>query len=282
MDITKLEGVQTFLTKTLVEFGINLAIAIAIALVGWWSAGWVARTVTRLLDRSERFDATLKPLAATIARQVVLVVTLLMVLGRFGVETASIIAILGAAGLAVGLALQGTLSNVASGVMLLVLRPFGVGDSIEVAGKSGIVRQIGLFTVELNSFDNLYISLPNSKVWNEPIINFSRNPTRRIDLVIGIDYGDDMDRAIALVNEVLAAQENVLAEPAPMVAVKALGESSVDLVVRGHANSGIYWPTVFALQKAIKQTFDAEGIQIPFPQRTLHLPEDVRVVRDAS
>lgn len=265
------DGLITFFTKTAVAFGINLMAAVAILVVGWWLSGKAAIAVQRMMDRWPNIDVTLKPLAAIFARQAVLVITLLMVLGRFGVETTSIIAVLGAAGLAIGLALQGTLSNVAAGVMLLILRPFGVGDAIEVGSKSGTVKQIGLFTVELTSFDNLYISMPNSSVWNSPIINYSKNPIRRIDLLIGIDYGDDIDLAISSAMDEIRKDERILSEPAPLVAVKQLGESSVDLVVRGHTALADFWPTQFALLKNIKQRFDAEGITIPFPQRTLTL-----------
>lgn len=282
MNPEQLEAIQLFVTQNLVELAQNTLIALLIALVGLWLANRAHNVVTRFVERSGHIDATLRPLAGMLARQTVLVLTGLMVLARFGVQTSSIIAVLGAAGLAIGLALQGTLSNVAAGVMLLVLRPFGVGDAIDVGGKSGTVRLIGLFTVELDTFDGVYLSLPNSSVWNSPITNFSRNNTRRIDLTVGIDYDDDIDLALALALEVVQADERILQDPAPLTAVRGLGESSVDLVVRGWTKKEDYWATLFNLQKVLKQRYDAEGITIPFPQRTLHVPGEVRSVRVAS
>ncbi len=266
-----LTDLKTFAATTLLDFGLNALGAVLILIVGWRVAAWSARAVGRLLERSQRVDATLKPLAVSITRYTILVITVLAVLARFGVQTTSIIAVLGAAGLAIGLALQGTLSNVAAGVMLLVLRPLKVGDTIVVSGHTGTVLQVGLFTTELNTPDNVFVSLPNSAVWNSPIVNYSRNGTRRVDLTIGISYEDDIDKAIDLAMGEVRADPRVLAEPAPLVAVRALGESSVDLVIRAYVPTPEFWPATYALNKAIKQVFDAEGVSIPFPQRTLHL-----------
>ena len=155
-----------------------------------------------------------------------------------------------------------------------MVRPFKVGHYIEVAGQGGTVRLIGLFTTELNTPNNVFVSLPNSSVFNAAIINYNRNDTRRIDLAVGIGYGDDIDRAMAVALEVLTVDERVLMEPAPMVAVKGLGASSVDLAVRGVTKTADYWPTLFDLHRSIKQRFDAEGIEIPFPQQTLTLGGD--------
>lgn len=268
-----LSKLKTFLATTALDFSIDLIASILILFIGWRIAAWLSRAARRAMDRSERVDATLKPLATSLVRYAVMIVTLLAVLARFGVQTTSVVAVLGAAGLAIGLALQGTLSNVAAGVMLLVLRPFKVGDAITTGSHSGSVLQIGLFTTELNTADNVFVSLPNSSVWNSAIINYSRNPTRRINMTVGISYSDDIDRAIAIVNEVLEDDARVLAEPAPMVAVRALGESSVDLVVQAFTATADFWATSFALNKTIKQRFDAEGVSIPFPQRDLHFPE---------
>jgi small conductance mechanosensitive channel len=267
-----MEAVQLWATERLMALGINITLAVLILIVGNWLANRLARAAEKLLGRTDRVDDTLKPLAFGLVRITVLAFTIMAVLNRFGVETTSVVAMIGAAGLAIGLALQGTLSNVAAGVMLLVLRPFNVGDAIEVANRSGTVKRIGLFTVELASWDNIWTSLPNSAVWGAPIVNFSRNPTRRVNLTIGIDYGDDIDHAMAVALEELTADERILEEPAPMVAVLALADSSINLAVRGHTTTADFWPTTFALQKKIKERFDAEGISIPFPQRTLHVP----------
>lgn len=252
-------------------YGIDFITAIIILVVGWWFSGRAANAIRKILRKAPWMDDTLLPLAGTIVKYTVIIVTVLAVLDRFGVETTSIIAVLGAAGLAIGLALQGTLSNVAAGVMLLVLRPFRVGDAIEVAGQAGTVKKIDLFTVELHSANNIFISIPNSTVWNSTIVNYSRNPTRRIDLTIGIGYDDDIDHAMKVLEDILGADERILPDPAPMTAVKALGESSVDLAVRAHTKTTDYWGVLFDLQKTIKQRFDAEKISIPYPQRDIHM-----------
>ncbi|MFT4623973.1 MAG: small conductance mechanosensitive channel [Myxococcota bacterium] len=266
-----LASLKLFATTTLLDFGLNLVGAVLILLVGWWLSGWASTAIERALNRAGRVDPTLKPLAVSLTRYAVLVITGLAVLARFGVQTTSIVAVLGAAGLAIGLALQGTLSNVAAGVMLLVLRPLKVGDAIVAGGHTGTVLQVGLFTTELNTPDNVFVSLPNSSVWNSSIINYSRNGTRRIDLTIGIGYDDDVDQAIGFAMSEVRADGRVLEEPAPLVAVRGLGESSVDLVVRAYVGTSDFWPTTFALYKAIKLRFDAEGVTIPFPQRSLHM-----------
>lgn len=271
MNPSSLDELQIFLTTYVLDLAINALGAAMILAAGWWAAAWAARVVQRVGDASPKLDATLRPLAVSLTRNVILVITLLAVLGRFGVQTTSIVAIFGAAGLAIGLALQGTLSNVAAGVMLLVLRPFRVGESILVAGQGGTVKQVGLFTTELTSADGVFVSLPNSSVWNAAITNYSRNPHRRIDLTVGIGYDADIDTAIQTVREILSREPTVLSDPAVTVAVKALGESSVDLVVRAFVGPKDYWHTTFALQRSIKLAFDAGGISIPYPQRTVHM-----------
>ncbi len=271
MTAEHLADLKAFMSTTLLGFGLNALGAILILVVGWSIAGWASRALRRILDRSDRLDATLKPLAVNLVRYAILIITMLAVLGRFGVQTASIVAVLGAAGLAIGLALQGTLSNVAAGVMLLVLRPLKVGDFIIVGGHTGTVLAVGMFTLELNTSDNVFVSLPNSSVWNSPIINYSRNGTRRVDLTIGISYAEDIDRAIDFAMQEVRAESRVLAEPAPVVGVGLLADSSVNLSIRAHVSPRDFWATTFALNKSIKQRFDAEGVNIPFPQRTLHL-----------
>ena len=263
-------AVETFVTKTLAGFALDVVGAIAILIAGYTLSKWAANSTTRFVERTGRIDATLQPLAIGVVRYSILSLTVMAVLARFGVQTASVIAVLGAAGLAIGPALQGTLSNVAAGVMLLVLRPFKVNDVIMVAGQTGAILQIGLFTTNMNTNDNVFVSLPNSAVWNSPILNYTRNPTRRIDLTIGISYGDDIDKAIAVALEALVGVEGVVQAPAPTVAVRLLGESSVDLAIRGFVPHAQFWTASFAIQRAIKLRFDEEGITIPFPQRTVH------------
>ncbi len=252
-------------------WGIQVVGGIVVLILGWVIAGWSARKLASSLEKRSAIDATLIPLVRKITRILVLAVVIIAVLNQFGVQTASLIAVLGAAGLAIGLSLQGALGNIASGVLLLSLRPFEVGDVIEVGGHIGTVREIGLFATELRGADGVYIMLGNSRVWGSDIKNFGRNETRRIDMVIGIGYGDDIDRAIEIVHAVIAADARVLKDPEPLVAVGDLGDSSVDLLIRPWTASADWWATQLSLRKAIKQRFDAEGISIPFPQRDIHM-----------
>jgi small conductance mechanosensitive channel len=259
------------LTTFVIGHGLSLLGAIVILIVGYMIAGWASKRVRNSALKSEKFDDTLAPVFGQTVKVVILVVTLLAVLGQFGVETASIIAILGAAGLAVGLALQGTLSNVAAGMMLLILRPFHVGDVIEVAGTLGIVDEIGLFTTEMHTFDNIGIVMPNSRVWGTEIQNLTKYDTRRCDLEFGISYTDDMDKAIGLIKDVLAADDRVLEEPETLIAVSALGDSSVVIRVRPWTATPDLWPLRYDLIKRVKEVFDENDISIPFPQRDVHL-----------
>ena len=261
--------------KALIElatsYGLELIAALVILVFGWWLAGRVQRLILRALDRLPRMDATLKPFLSSLARYAIIAVTLVAVLARLGVETTSIIAVLGAAGLAIGLALQGTLQNIAAGIMLLVLRPFKVGDYIDAGGISGTVDEIGLFTTDMTTFDGVYQSVPNSSLCNTSILNYSRLPTRRMDVPVGIAYEDDVERAMALLLEHLRQDERVLEDPAPQVLVTNLGESSVDLSLRCWSKSSNFWALKFELNKKVKLWLDAEGISIPFPQRDVHL-----------
>ncbi|GAB5390257.1 MAG: small-conductance mechanosensitive channel MscS [Alphaproteobacteria bacterium] len=258
-------------TTLLTEYGFSVLGAIGILIIGRIIAGWVSRTVDKFVTRSKRIDNTLKPLLVSIARWLVMIVTILAVLNQFGVQTASVIALLGAAGLAVGLALQGTLSNVAAGVMLLILRPFQVGDYISVNKDqvAGTVRRIDLFTSELKTPNGEFVSVPNGQIWGQTITNFNRNPIRRIDLTIGIDYEDDIGKARDIIMGVLKAESRILPDPEPVVAVKALGASSVDFAVRHWVNKGDYWDGTFHLNRTIKEELDKGGITIPFPQTVI-------------
>lgn len=255
----------------IVDLGLNVVAAIAILVIGWVVAGWVERVVRSSAKRNERLDATLVMVLARIARWGVLAFTLIAVLDRFGVQTTSLVALLGAAGLAVGLALQGALSNVAAGVMILGLRPFRIGDAVDIGGSLGLVEDIGLFVTKLRTFEGVPVFMPNGRIWGNEIKNFSRAERRRIDLKIGVSYGDDLDHALAALLAVVAADARVLADPEPLVKVSGLGDSSVDLLVRVWTLPADFLATQMDLTKAIKQRLDAEGITIPFPQRDVHL-----------
>lgn len=263
-------GYGDSLVPMMVDHGLSVIGAIILLIVGWILAGWARNQVVKRASIAEKVDDTLVPIMGQVVRVFIIIVTILAVLGQFGVETTSIVAVLGASALAVGLALQGTLSNVAAGVMLLILRPFKQGDAVSVGGTMGIVDSIGLFTTEMHTFDNIGVSMPNSRVWGHEIQNLNRFPTRRVDMEFGISYRDDMDKAIGIIQEVLAEDERILPEPEPLVAVSNLGDSSVDIRVRPWTETKNVWPLRYALTKRVKERFDQDGVSIPFPQRDVH------------
>ena len=259
---------------TLVTYGINIVAALAILIFGLWLAGRIANMINRAMDRTGRVDRTLSLFLSSLVKYIVIVVTVLAVLAQFGVEITSLLVVFGSAGLAIGLALQGTLSNVAAGVMLLLFRPFKVGDFVEVGGQSGSVKAVGLFVTELATGDNVQIIMPNGQVWGASLKNYSYHPTRRVDLVMGVSYDDDIDKAIGIIKEVVEADERSHKDPEPLYVVGNLGDSSVDITVRVWCASGDYWPLKFDLTKKIKEAFDAGGISIPFPSRTVYAVGD--------
>lgn len=258
------------------EYGENVVGAIIILIVGYWIAGRLGAAVRKLLDRQKRMDATVKPLLANIVKYTVVIITVVAVLGRFGVQTASIIAVLGAAGLAVGLALQGTLQNIAAGIMLLALRPLKSGEYVDAGGLGGTVEEIGLFTTTLTTADGVYISAPNSQLWNSAITNYSRNRTRRLDFVVGISYGDDIGKAQQALMELMKADERIHADPEPMTMVTALADSSVNINLRCWTDTADFWAVKWDIQKGAKLAVEAAGCTIPFPQR------DMRMIQDAT
>lgn len=254
-----------------VEYGVDIAGAIVLLVVGWTVAGWIRRVIRRTLDSVPVLDETLKPLIANLFRYAVLIFVLIAVLNQFGVQTTSIIAVLAATGLAIGLALQGMLANIASGVMLLFLRPFNVGEYVEAGGIAGTVAEIGLFNTEIKSSAGPGLVVPNSKIWDGPITNFSRNPTRRFDIAVGIGYDDDIDGAMALLKGLLTGDDRVLDDPEPLVVVQELGDSAVIINLRAWTRSGDYGATVWDLNKEIITELQATGYSIPFPQRDVHI-----------
>ena len=253
------DGVQTameMVIEMISTWGISVVGALVLLIVGRIFAGWVRSSVTRALERAKT-DASLVPFFASAVYYVVLGVVLIAVLSLFGIETTSLIAVLGAAGLAVGLALQGTLSNFAAGVMLLIFRPIRVGDYVEVAGQGGTVVEISIFNTLMNAPDNVRITIPNASVYGDIVKNYSFNETRRVDLVMGIAYGDDIGRAMEIIERIVTGDARTLKDPAPTIAVSALSDSSVDLVVRPWCN--------------LKEGLEAGGCHIPFPQRDVYL-----------
>lgn len=251
-------------------YGLKVIGAIAVLIVGRMIAKAARRTMTRMLT-ARGFDPTLIPFLASLVYWALIAVVVVAVLQAFGINAAGLIAILGAAGLAVGLALQGTLANFASGVMLLIFRPFGVGDLIDAGGTEGVVESIGLFATTLNSLDNIRIVVPNGEVYGQTIQNYTANETRRIDLTIGVSYDDDLGQAKDAITKIVTADPRVLADPAPDVEVFELGGSSVDFVVRPWVKTADYWPARFALTRALKEGVEAAGLSFPYPQRDVHL-----------
>ena len=244
--------------------------AIVILVVGRAFAGWARRLTGRGLERGN-VDPTLVPFVAKLVYYAVMAVVVIAVLNRLGVATTSVVAIFGAAGLAVGLAMQGTLSNFASGVMLLIFRPFDLGDFVDAGGTAGTVMEIGIFATTLKSPDNIKITVPNSQIYGATISNYNGNDTRRIDLVMGISYDDNIQTAIDTIRRIVTAHELVLADPEPQIAVSNLGDSSVDLVVRPWCNTADYWTVRFDLNRSLKEGLEAAGCSIPYPQRDVHM-----------
>jgi small conductance mechanosensitive channel len=260
MDLLKLQTLENA-PGLLLAYGLNFLAALLLLVGGWFAAGWSQRSVRRALDRMPRLDSTLKPIAARFVRYAVLVIAIIAVLGQFGIQTTSIIALIGAAGLAVGLALQGTLSHVASGMIILFLRPFGIGDQIDAEGISGTVREIGLFATELETIDGIYVMIPNGLIIGRSVKNYSRLPRRRLDMVVGLTYDNNIEKALAVALSVLKQDERVLNDPAPQAVVKDLADTAVRINLRCWTASRDYWDLFYELQKAIKLRFDHEGVR---------------------
>ena len=267
----ELQAIIDQVIGVITTYGLDVMGAIAILIVGWIAAGWAKSTTARALGKIKSVDDMLTSFFSSLVKYAILAFTVVAMLNRFGVETTSFVAVIGAAGLAIGLALQGTLSNVAAGVMLLMFRPYKVGDFIEGAGLSGTVKAAGLFTTDLATGDNIHIVVPNSQLWGAAIRNFSHHDKRRVDLTIGIGYGDDIDKAMDVIKRICAEDDRIHKDPETFVEVANLGADAVELVVRVWADTSNYWPVKFALTKAIKQTFDKEGISFPYPQRDVHI-----------
>jgi small conductance mechanosensitive channel len=269
MDLTT-ENAIAPLVELVSTWGLRVLGALALLLVGRMVCGALRRGTRRGLERSS-VDPTLVPFLSSGVYYLAFTVVVLAVLNLFGIQTASVIAVLGAAGLAVGLAMQGTLSSFAAGVMLLLFRPFKVGDYVEAGGTAGSVQEIALFTTVLHTPDNVRITVPNSAIYGSTIKNYSANDTRRNDLVVGISYDDDIARALETVRKVLSSDSRVLQDPEPVVAVAELADSSVNLVVRPWCRSSDYWPLRFDLTRRLKEALEAAGCSIPYPQRDVHV-----------
>lgn len=250
--------------------GTNLIVAVVILVVGWSASSFAGRAVRKLAARSARIDVTIVPMAYSLTVWSIRIFVLVAVLARLGVQTASIIAVLGAAGLAIGLALQGTLQNIAAGIMLLALRPLRAGETVSVVGKAdGSVEEVGLFLSRFKQADGTYITLPNSLVWGNPIVNYSRNATRRLDFEVGVRYGDDLNKAIAELEKMIAANQLALSEPRPQVMVSRYGESTVTINIRVWALAADYSALSIDLYRTALEVLQRAGMHPPIPLREL-------------
>ncbi len=265
-DISKYVGMASEFITT---YGMNVVGAIVILFIGFKAANWLAKIVKKQL--SKKLDETLTAFFSKAISALIKIFTLLAILEHLGVETAGLITLLGAASLAIGLALQGTLSNMAAGVMILIFRPFKIGQVIDAAGYRGTVKALGLFVTELATPDNLQIIIPNTLIWGKSIINISHHDTRRSDMTVGIGYDDDIDKALKVLAELTAADKRIFSDPAPMIVVSELGASSVDILVRTWSKASDLALIKFDLTKKIKQRFDKEEISFPYPQQDVHL-----------
>lgn len=256
------------------EHAIQFGGALAILIIGWIVARMVAGAVSRATARSGRVSPTLLPLLNKAIRFALLAIVIMAFLDKIGVDTSGFFAMIGAAGLAVGLALKDTVADVAAGVTLLILRPFDVGEGVDIGGTAGVVAEIGIFQTHLTTFDGIPVVLNNSAVRTSKITNFARATTRRTDLEIGIGYADDIEKAKAAMLDVVKSDGRVLADPEPMVKVTSLGDSSVNLLVRYQTQAADFFTTKLEMTQALKERMDKEGISIPFPQRDLHVIKD--------
>ena len=264
------ENYQQVITDYVIPWGINIVLALAIFVIGKWLANVLVNSVKKLMAKS-KLDEVLVNFLGSLLSAALMVIVIIAALDQLGVDTKSVLAVFAAAGLAVGLALKDSLSNFAAGVMIVLFKPFKNGDFVDAAGVMGTVEIIGIFNTIMKTGDNREITVPNSQIYGGVITNFSARDTRRIDLVIGIGYDDDIKVAKELLNQIIDNEPRILKEPAPVILVSELGASSVDLAVRPWVNSADYWNVRSDLLENIKTEFDAKGISIPYPQTDVHL-----------
>ena len=253
-----------------IQYGVNIISALIILFIGNLIVKAVANSVSKVLQK-KKMDRAVVEFIHGLVRYLLFVIVLIAALGRLGVQTASVVAVIGAAGLAVGLALQGSLSNFAAGVLIVAFRPFKSGDYVEIGGVAGSVDSIQIFQTVLTTPDNKMVVVPNGSVIGSPITNYSRHETRRIDLMIGVSYNADLQKTKALLTKICESDERVLKEPGVQVGVHTLADSSVNFVVRPWVSTAEYWNVYFDLMQAIKEGLDKEGIEIPFPQMDVHM-----------
>jgi small conductance mechanosensitive channel len=259
-----------FLQTDGLAFGIDVVIALVIFFVGRIVISIIVRGISKAMQKND-VEKTLETFVCNLVRMALLIVVIIAAIGQLGIQTTSFIAIFGAAGLAVGLALQGSLSNFASGVLIVLFRPYKVGDFVEAAGIAGSVEQVQILTTIFKTGDNKQVIVPNSQIMDSIITNYSANDTRRVDMVVGVSYDDDLDEVRKTLEEIVSADERVLTDPAIKIAVSELADSSVNFIVRPWCATSDYWPLTWDLTEAIKKRFDQDGISFPFPQQDVHL-----------
>lgn len=267
---------QAALTDYAIPWAINIGMALAVFIVGRMIVGLITGIMRKLLSRA-KMDDILVDFICSISHAALVLFVIIAALDQLGVDTTSLVALLGAAGLAVGLAMKDSLANFAAGVMLIIFRPFKSGDFVEAGGTMGVVEKISIFSTTMRTGDNCEVIVPNGGIYGGTITNYSARETRRIDLVFGIGYGDDIGKARDIMLSILGADDRILKDPEPVVAVGELGASSVDFVVRPWVASGDYWVVRWELLEKIKLAFDAEGISIPYPQMDVHVEQQAAV-----
>ncbi len=269
--LSELTNQATELVQTKgLEFLVSLVTALLIFFIGKWVVNVVTRTIRKLMNKNE-IDPTLTSFVSNLVRMTLLVFVVIAAIDQLGIQSAQFIAVLGAAGLAVGLALQGSLSNFAAGVLIVLFRPYKVGDWVEAAGIAGAVERVEILTTVLKTGDNKRVIVPNSQIMDAIITNYSANETRRVDMTVGVSYSDDIDKVRRTLQQLVEADERILDDPACTIAVGELADSSVNFVVRPWVKTADYWAVKFDLTEAIKKRFDEEGISIPFPQQDIHV-----------
>jgi len=265
-----MEQIVIKMQEWLALYGLKVIAAILILIIGRFAAKGIRVLIRRALQKG-KVDDILVSFVSSLCYVGIMAFIIIAALGQLGIQTASFVAVLAAAGLAVGLALQGSLSNFAAGVLMIIFKPFKVGDFIEGGGVAGVVEEIGIFTTELKSPDNKKIIVPNAKMTSDNIVNYTAKDMRRIDIVAGVSYSDDLDKVKKILAEIMAKDDRILKDPAPTIGVLELADSSVNFAVRPWVKTAEYWDVFFATQESIKKRFDAEGICIPFPQQDVHI-----------
>lgn len=270
IDYTNPEQIIELVVQQGPEIGMKIVTAILVFVIGRWLAQFATSLLRKALARTDMED-TLEKFLCNIAYTALLAVVIIATIGQLGIETTSLLAVLGAAGLAVGLALQGSLSNFAAGVLIVAFRPYKVGDVIEAGGETGKVNEVQIFTTILTTPDNKRVIVPNSQIMNGTITNYSANGTRRVDLVVGCGYSDDIDEVYKVLQDIINADERILKDPAPVIALNELADSSVNFIVRPWVSVADYWDVYNDVTEQVKRRFDAAGLNIPFPQQDVHI-----------